>query len=860
MRTNITLLATILAARLCAQMGSIDTQFNPQDILGGNGDGFRNEAMGDLLLESDSTILIHGAGGEKFYNGLPCPNLIRIALHGERDTSFPQGTGFDWSVTAVAVQADGRILVGGQFGSYNGTPVPAIVRLLTDGQLDPSFQLEIPVSAYLVTDICPLPDGTIMVGVGMSPGGGYWLARLDGNGSWDSSFSGSVNALPLLNGPIHNIHTTDDEQLIITGSFNQYDGENAGFIARINADGSLDPSFGLASGFNGPVFDSHVSTNGRITAVGQFTAYDGAPISRLAQLLPSGALVSTFGVPNTPQNPLPFGGITPLEPGGFLVHTGYGQLYGGITVNGLFKVSALGVLDSGFGPVGTFDGCFDGVELPNNDIVIVGSMNRFFGPHMVHQGGILRVSKDGELDLNFNRNTGADESVESIVPTSDGGAYIGGAFTRYNGRLRNGIARIAADGTLMPDLEGHGIGPLYPSDRITVKEIVPLPDGKILIGGYFNRYDGVLRNSVARLLSDGTLDPSFIPGISTSYGGVNAMVPAANGKVLVGGMNLAGLVYGGGVKRLLPNGALDLTYHNGISGGHTIEALCAMPSGHVLVGGSQLALFDGIPCTPLLKLDENGFRDLSFQANVQPANNQQTAILAIARRADGKIAVAGDFGLMNGQERKCIAVLDEDGQLDPLFDPGTGFNNDVDDVKWMPDGRLVAIGSFTEYNGAPCAGIARLNADGSLDATLEVGDGQFHYFGWNDLNMGAIGVLADNSILLGGQFTSCGSVARSRILKLVENTWTSVHTRTESSPVSIYPNPTTGPVTIKALPAGTHSIALYDLAGKLISEQPMPDRSDTSISLDISDQVPGTYLMEVLHLRGSSTHLLHKVR
>ena len=90
---------------------------------------------------------------------------------------------------------------------------------------------------------------------------------------------------------------------------------------------------------------------------------------------------------------------------------------------------------------------------------------------------------------------------------SDGKIIIGGSFTSYDGIGRNSIARLNADGSL--DIGFNpGTGANNPVHSITLQ-----PDGKIIIGGDFTNYNGTGRNRVARLNTDGSLDTGFNPGI-----------------------------------------------------------------------------------------------------------------------------------------------------------------------------------------------------------------------------------------------------------------------------------------------------------------------------------------------------------
>src|SRR5262249_20552779 len=82
---------------------------------------------------------------------------------------------------------------------------------------------------------------------------------------------------------------------------------------------------------------------------------------------------------------------------------------------------------------------------------------------------------------------------------------------------------------------------------------------------------------------------------------------------------------------------------------------------------------------------------------------------------DGKVLIGGSFESVNGVARKNIARLNEDGSLDPSFDPGAGADYSVCAILVQTDGRVVLAGGFGRVNNIRSPGLARLNVDGSVD-------------------------------------------------------------------------------------------------------------------------------------------------
>ncbi|MBD1207810.1 MAG: VCBS repeat-containing protein [Ignavibacteria bacterium] len=112
----------------------------------------------------------------------------------------------------------------------------------------------------------------------------------------------------------------------------------------------------------------------------------------------------------------------------------------------------------------------------------------------------------------------------------------------------------------------------------------------------------------------------------------------------------------------------------------------------------------------------------------------------------GKILCAGDFTSYNGTPVNRICRLNADGTLDATFTPGIGANASIDCMAVLPNGQILISGLFTSYNGTPKGRIARLNADGTLDATFATG------VGGNAGRILRFAMQADGKIVIGGGF------------------------------------------------------------------------------------------------------------
>jgi uncharacterized delta-60 repeat protein len=136
--------------------------------------------------------------------------------------------------------------------------------------------------------------------------------------------------------------------------------------------------------------------------------------------------------------------------------------------------------------------------------------------------------------------------------------------------------------------------------------------------------------------------------------------------------------------------------------------------------------------------------------------------IAVAENADD-IYVGGAFTEYNGTPVDFFVRLNSDGAIDPSFDVGSGFNNVVTSIAVANDGSgdIYAGGAFTIYRGNARNNIARINSDGSNDAGFDVG------FGFND-DVNSIAVANDGSgdIYAGGAFTDYRGNASNSIARI----------------------------------------------------------------------------------------------
>ena len=318
---------------------------------------------------------------------------------------------------------------------------------------------------------------------------------------------------------------------------------------------------------------------------------------------------------------------------------------------------------------------------------------------------ITRLNADGTIDNTFNPGTGANNTVAEVSTQPDGKLIIAGYFTSFSGKNSNHIVRLNANGTI-----DHSFNPGTGADN-GVDALALQPDGKILIGGSFNTYNGTSVKRVARLNADGTLDKTFkldkeIDGL------VFTMLRQPNGKILVGGYfnSFNGKVRFGGITRLNADGSFDKSFNPGEGAlFSSVYAITLQPDGKILIGG-DFRFFNGIMRDHIARLNADGSVDESFDSN----RGVNEKINTIALQADGKILIGGDFTKHFNTSRNKIARLNTNGSLDKTFESSVGANYTVRTITLQPDEKILVGGNFTKYNGINRNQIARLNADGTL--------------------------------------------------------------------------------------------------------------------------------------------------
>lgn len=362
----------------------------------------------------------------------------------------------------------------------------------------------------------------------------------------------------------------------------------------------------------------------------------------------------------------------------------------------------------------------------------------------------------GSIDSTFDPMISANNAVRDIAVQNDGKIVICGQFTSYDSMSRNYLARIHTDGTLDTTFD-IGVGA-----DVFVFSVLAQPNNKLLIGGFFSFFNGVSKNGIARLNTDGTIDTSFLMGSGLGIGGnVLDMVLQNDGKVIVVG-NFHG--YNGypleHIARLNTNGTLDTTFNYGNAGINNTIRSVDIRNGKIVIGG-DFDQYNGTIRSNIALLNMDGTLDNSFYAGTGiPAGlsnlNHESVI-----QSDGKVITAGQFNSWDNSPASNILRFNTDGSRDVTFAIST--NDDIRKIVFQSDEKMLLVGDFTTCNGVSRNRICRLNPDGSLDASFDPANGANSF-------ITACTIQDDGKILIGGDFTLYDSVVRNHIARLLNCT------------------------------------------------------------------------------------------
>ncbi|MCI0534566.1 MAG: hypothetical protein L0Z50_05000 [Verrucomicrobiales bacterium] len=340
------------------------------------------------------------------------------------------------------------------------------------------------------------------------------VARISDNESpvvWDRTFSSKETA------SVQSFTVASDGKLIVSRFGNE---EGISQTARLNADGSIDPTFRSVSLSPRGAQQLLLDSEGRCLLVGIFSAVNGQPYPGLVRLRKDGSLDETFRPPANLTTVYTASPQIALQPDGRILFLDRNE-------QKRVRLNTDGSLDNTFRPPqATADAQHVVVTVSSQIITCVGYSSAGTAEPLV------RLSSNGILDAEFHRAeftayTNDIPAFNVLTLQPDGKLFVAGRFQFVDGYPRAGLVRLNADGTV-----DTGFAPTPEADfdgfSANIYSIVLDSQNRVLVAGEFNHFNGKsLSLGLVRLNPDGTLHSIFAPGGSDAFQQLSWSTPDA---------------------------------------------------------------------------------------------------------------------------------------------------------------------------------------------------------------------------------------------------------------------------------------------------------------------------------------------
>ena len=637
------------------------------------------DANGDLVV-----------GGETSVGGFPTGFVAR--WNGATWTSLGSGmSGTFPAVYALAASPQGDLIAGGSFTMAGGIACNRIARWT--GTTWSPLGLGVDhwnVSAPTVHDVRILANGDALAcGLFTSAGGiaAEHVARWNGT-SWSALGTG-------LDAPATASVETPNGDLVVGGMFTAAGGVAAAGIARWNGNAWQPLGSGLAGTHYPRATTLGIASNGDLQCGGSFTSAGGTPAQNIARWngsswapLGSAAMVVPTAVVEGPPGTLFLAGAAATGSLGILLQnsgTDWAPVGGGFS-----------------GPVAACCVTRQGELFVGGSFLWVGNQR---------MSNVARWTPAGPVAV----GAGIDGPVTAMAAAPNGDLIVAGGFQAASGLPCSGIARW--NGTTWSPL-GTGL-PVQSGSRMAAQAVAALPNGDVVVGGYFVvssyqtrpalwRWDGASWAPLATFTNI-----SWLQNLSFS---VRALTVLPTGELVAGGSftDIGGLTTTGLARW---NGTQWLAFGAGVQGfSVSVDALAVTPGGELLVGGNFFGV-DNVSAPVLAKWDGAAWSALA-PGSVAPTNFYTSPVRAIAALPNGDCWVGGYFTSVNGTTASSIARL----RGTSWQAAGAGVTGSVACLATLPDGDIAVGGHFFQVNGAASAFAARLTTTCPATSTI-VGNG-----------------------------------------------------------------------------------------------------------------------------------------
>ncbi len=748
-----------------------------------------------------STILLIFFASKSFSQNLRNDDSFAPSING----SF-LGSGVNGDIRSSVIQPDGKIIIAGNFTTVDGLNRNCIARLLPNGDIDPTFVSSF--EAFTTTvflDMAIQSDGKIVVVGGVYPLGSVDLPsnsreimRLNTDGTIDQTF---LQTIP--SGAYFGVEYLSSGKLIVSGSFTNVNGYLYNCIARLNTDGSPDLSFAMGTGPNNVAWDVKEESNGKLLVAGSFTQFNGIAYSGIVRLDANGTIDPTFLSPGSNLfNNTDFRKIAIQSTGKYLV-SGRTQMPS-LDYRPVLRFNTDGTLDATFNPNGDYYQLAEICAVQSDDkIIVAGDITSFNGQPVGH---LFRLNPNGTMDMTFAATNMLDDIVRSVQVLPGDSLIVTGEFAKFGYRGRASFFKTSPNGQIVdnfPNVEGF---------NNSVTKLKVLPDDKIVAIGDFTYFEQYPVNHIEKLTANGEHDPGFISG-SGFNGKVKALYVQNDGKLIVGGEFTS---YNGNnankLCRLNPNGTFDNTYTVTVNG--KVNGIKELPNGdYYLVG--DFTTVNGSPRNRIVQLNPSGTINSSFNVgtgfnlevyNLDINNVGQLVVYGNFTQFKGasayKVALLDNLGNvlpgtstslgiepqhaafqndttiiygMYNYNGSAVLKMDFYGNVDQQFNDVFAFFSEqrLNALSIQADGRLILQGRFQymdQFGIWQNLSIIRTSPEGLPETDFQTG-----YLGM--VNTGDF--QSNGKLVCGGSFSGIGVNNRNRIARII--TCATHHVQEESS-------------------------------------------------------------------------------
>lgn len=808
--------------KILAQAGSLDLSFNPCDIVSWGDEGVAGNVR-SIAIQNNGGIIIGGEFSK--YSGSWANCYDRIDSVGNEDNSWANSMGTDENkIYSIAINKKGDVFLAGKFKALYGY-IWHISRVPADPYDATFFPGAEPDD--IVRSMSIQSDDKIIIG-GDFKMYKTWsrnhLARVNTDGTLDLSFLVGVGADNI----VYSTSLQSDGKIIIGGSFTSYQGTARNGIARINTDGSLDTTFAPGVGLSGTAYSTAIQSDGKLVVGGSFTSFNGTPANGIVRLNTDGSLDTSFNPGTGLTGPVY---ATTIQSDGKIIIGGNFTSYNGTPRRSIVRINTSGAVDTSFDPgtgVNGYDSSVYSIAVQNNGKVIIGGA--FTSYNNTSRNSLVRVNANGTLDGYFNPIVNVSGGIGVTAIQNDGKIIVSGRFQiTKDSIIRGGLARIYVNGTLDTSFDsGTGVG----SGFISSANIQS--DGKIVLGGFYSFYNGTKRSHIARIHADGSLDTTFNPGTGADSPIYSTAIQSDGKIIIAGGFTSYNGTAINCIARINTNGTLDASFNPAIATGSFVRSIAIQSNGEI-IAAAYLSSSGMGNRDHLIRIKTDGTIDTSFD----PGNGTNGDVNTINFQNDGKIIIGGHFHVNEDTiSRSNLVRINPDGTVDASFNAGEGADIYIYTVSIQKDGKIIAAGLFTSFNGKAANRIVRCNTDGSLDTYFDIGVGA-------DNMINSTAIQSDGKIIIGGNFTSYNNIGRSRLARIYgDNVTVGIDKIVKGNPLLVYPNPTSDNITLELPEFNNEKVRyqLFEIQGKSLDSKIITAKQTR---VNMSDLPPAMYFIIV---------------